>query len=42
MRCWGDLRTCCGIVDAGNVVHATDDEVGSIWGPGEVVDFGAA
>lgn len=34
---------CAGssIVDAGNVVHASDDEIVTVWRPGKVVDLGA-
>ena len=35
------LHTCCGAVDAGNVVHASYDKVGTIGRPGKVVDLGA-
>lgn len=34
-------RTCLGVVDASNVVHATGDEVDAVWRPGKIVDFGA-
>lgn len=34
-------RTCLGVVDASNVVHATGDEVDAVRRPGKVIDFGA-
>jgi hypothetical protein len=34
--------TCVGAIDSSNVVHATNDKVVAVRGPGEVVDLGTA
>ena len=34
--------TCLGVVDPGNIVHAADDEVHGVRGPGQVVNLSAA
>lgn len=35
------IHTTCSVVDASNIVHAANDEIVAVWGPGKVVDLGA-